>query len=119
MRDAGLQDEGAFSTMEEELLAGEGLWIPRLARIRILSLRDAFNRKNEMVYQAKHGSHYHEVEAFGRDWVGAGGKHFKTKKELEDYQEKQDADEAGTRTYKSLDHTTYNSMASLFLSIFR
>jgi len=93
MKAAGLQDEGAFASMDEDTLAGEGLWIPRLARIRILSLRDAFHRKQEMIYQQKHGSHYGEVEEFGRDRVDASGKHFKTKKELEDYWKKQQAEE--------------------------
>ena len=90
---AGLQDEGSFAHVEEETLAGEGLWIPRLARIRILSLRDAFMRKQEMVYQAKHGSHYGEVEEFGRERVDASGRHFKTKKELEDYYRKEKEEE--------------------------
>jgi hypothetical protein len=93
MLKAGFQDEGAFATVTEEILAGEGLWIPRLSRIRILSLRDAFARKHDLKQRAAHGSIKAEVAGLGRERVDANGKHFKTKKEMEDHWKKTRAEE--------------------------
>ena len=103
LRDAGFEDEGSFSHMVEEDLIDGAVYIPRLARIRILSLRDAILRKLEAIYKAKHGKAYEEISAAMNlrvKVVEGTGKQYKTKKEAQDAWIKKAADEEAARLYK-------------------
>ncbi len=103
LRDAGFEDEGSFSHMVEEDLTEGAVYVPRLARIRILSLRDAILRKLEAIHKAKHGKAYEELSATMNlrvRVVEGTGKQYKTKKEAQDAWIKQAADEEAARLYK-------------------
>jgi len=93
LRDAGYEEEGAFAHVTDEVLAGYGLWIPKLSRIRILSLRDAFLRKQETIHAARHVKV--DVSHMGRERGGADGVVYNNKKELEDaWKRQKEAEEA-------------------------
>lgn len=59
---AGYDNEGAFSELEEEDLQATNLWIPKRARVRILTLAGALKRRVAVFSQQKDAKSYKNFE---------------------------------------------------------